>query len=108
MLAADPVFLFNYLNLICSGSQQGIHGLMSLASGSAVERIAYWIITLTQNGSKDIKLTSEKSDLHTIMGIQASSWRAAIDRLSAAGIIKEASPRSLTVSSRAELAALLD
>lgn len=108
MLAADSVFLFNYLNSVCSTSQRSTHWLTALTSGNAIKRIAYWIGTLTQSGGSDIVVKSEKSDLHSIFGIQPAAWRSAIERLTEAGIITEASPRLLRVPARAPLVALLN
>ncbi|MDE6145007.1 MAG: Crp/Fnr family transcriptional regulator [Muribaculaceae bacterium] len=107
MLASDSVFLFNYLNAVCSRSQRGVRGLLALISGSAVERIAYWISTLTQFGATDIRVTSERADLNTLLGISASAWRGAMERMRSAGIIVDVTPRSFSVTSRAALAALL-
>lgn len=108
MLALDPVFLFNYLNYVCSSAQRGQNGLLALAAGSATERIAYWVITLTQPGARDIHIGSCRADLHTVMGIGAQQWRSATERLLAANILTEVTPRSISISSRAALATLLD
>ncbi len=108
MLAADTVFLFNYLNSVCTTSQRGPRWLTALSSGNASRRIAYWISSLTQQGSTDIEITSTKSDLHTIFGIPAPAWRAATSQLLAAGIITDLTPCSLRVPSRAPLASLLN
>lgn len=108
MLALDSVFLFNYLNTVCSASQRSQRGLLSVVTGTAAERVAYWVITLTQPGSTDISLVSHNHDLHSLLGIPSAAMRAATDRLSQAGIIDLAHPRALHVTSRAALAALLD
>lgn len=108
MLAMDPVFLFNYLNTTCSSSQRSQRGLLSIVAGSAAERLAYWVITLTQPGSTDISLSSSSRDLHTLLGISASAMRSATDKMAAAGIIDHVSARALHVSSRSALAAILD
>lgn len=108
MLASDTVFLFNYLNSVCTTSQRGPRWLTALTSGNPTQRIAYWISSLTQQGSTDIEISSEKSDLHTIFGITAASWRSATSSLTAERIISDLTPRSLKVPSRAPLAAVLN
>ncbi|MDE6535957.1 MAG: Crp/Fnr family transcriptional regulator [Muribaculaceae bacterium] len=108
MLSADTVFLFNYLNSVCTTSQRGPRWLTALTSGNPTQRIAYWISSLTQQGSTDIEIRSDKTDLHTIFGISAAVWRTATSHLSAAGIITDLTPRSMCVPSRAPLAALLN
>ena len=103
MLASDSIFLFNYLNAVCARAQRGVRGLIALASSGAVERIAYWVISLTQLGSTEIRLSSATADLHSIIGIPLPSWRTAMKRLTGSGIITEESPRAITVNSRTSL-----
>ncbi len=103
MLASDSIFLFNYLNAVCARSQRGARGLIALASAGAIERIAYWVICLTQVGSTDIRISSATTDLHSIIGIPLPSWRTAMKRLTESGIITEDSPRCFTVNSRTAL-----
>ncbi len=103
MLAMDPVFLFNYLNTTCTASQRSQRGLLSIASGSATERVTYWALTLTQPGATDITLSSATRDLHSILGITAAAMRTATERMIAAGIIDEASPRCIHIKSRQAL-----
>lgn len=107
MLAMDSVFLFNYLNTACSASQRSQRGLLSIAAGSAAERVAYWAMTLTQPGATDIVLRSDSHDLHTIFGISAATLRTAVERMSEAGIIDDFSPRRIHITCRAALATLL-
>lgn len=108
MLSADTVFLFNYLNSVCTTSQRGPRWLTALTSGNPTRRIAYWISSLTQQGSTDIEIRAEQSDLHTIFGIPATAWRSATANLVAAGIITDLTQHSLRVPTRAPLAALLN
>ncbi len=96
MLAMDSVFLFNYLNAICTGSQRGGHGLMSIAGGSASERLAYWITTLTQQGARDIVITSTGREIHNVLGISASGMRSAVERLAPHAVMPDAHTLKLT------------
>ena len=84
MLAMDHVFLFNYLNAVCSLSQRSASGLLSIAAGSQTERLAYWLTTLTQPGATDIELTSDSRDLHQVLGMTAAALRTAAEHLGVA------------------------
>lgn len=101
MMALDPVFLFNYLNRICTGSQRGRSGLASIAAGSASERLAYWITTLTQPGSRNIEITSRTRELHSIVGLTPTELAEAAGRLHNRVTIPDS--RTLLVSSRDDL-----
>lgn len=105
MLAMDPVFLFNYLNTVCTGSQRGRHGLMSIAGGSATERLAYWVTTLTQPGATDIVISSEGREVHNVFGISANGMRAAVERLAPRAVMSDA--HTLRISERDFLLSLL-
>lgn len=98
LLTLDQVFLFNYLNMICAGSQRASQGLMSIAGGSAAERLSYWITTLTQPGSTDIELHAGQRELHTLLGISPTAMRAAIERLGDGASM--ADPHTLRLASR--------
>lgn len=98
MLALDSVFLFNYLNAVCTGAQRGRRGLMSIAGGSATERLAYWVTTLTQPGATDIVINSSEREIHNVLGISAAGMRAAVERLAPRVVIPDA--HTLQISSR--------
>lgn len=87
ILMSDKVFLFNILNILSRNSQKGTFGIMALSSGSIAERLAFIITSLTQRGSKDIKLTYKQKDLCSILGVQRSSLINALDRLENDGVI---------------------
>ena len=107
MLASDSIFLFNYLNAVCARAQRGVRGLIALASSGSVERIAYWVVSLTQLGATEIRLSSATAALNDIIGIPLPSWRAAMKQLTDSGIIAEESPQSFTVNSRNALLNLI-
>lgn len=48
ILTTDPVFMFNYLNTLSVNAQKSVEGILSLTTGEIDERIAFWIIALTQ------------------------------------------------------------
>jgi len=105
MLAMDPVFLFNYLNTICTGSQRGRSGLMAIAGGSATERLAYWVTTLTQPGATDIVISSARRGIHTVIGIPAADMSAAVRELAPRAMLPDS--QTLTITSRDFLLQLL-
>lgn len=98
LLNLDQVFLFNYLNMICAGSQRASQGLMSIAGGSAVERLNYWITTLTQPGSTDIELRAHQRELHSLLGISPAAMRVAVERMGDGASM--ADPHTLRLASR--------
>ncbi|MDE7153002.1 MAG: Crp/Fnr family transcriptional regulator [Muribaculaceae bacterium] len=87
LLAMDKVFLINYLNLVSSISQRATTGLIPLTSGNLEERIAYWIVALTQRGGTDIELECKKRDLYSLFGVQRSSFIATLDSMKQRDII---------------------
>lgn len=105
MLALDPVFLFNYLNTICADSQRAQSGLLSIAGGTATERLAYWVTTLTQAEATDIVISSTGRELHQMLGVGAAALRAAAEKLAPEVTLEDG--HTLRVSSRAPLRDLL-
>lgn len=81
ILMSDKVFLFNMLNMLSRNSQKGTFGILALSSGSIAERLAFIITSLTQRGSKDIKLAYKQKDLCSILGVQRSSLINALEHL---------------------------
>lgn len=87
MLQSDSVILFNYLNLLSAAAQTRIDGILSLTDGLLEERIAFWIVALTQRSSRDIILSSRQRDLSAFFGVQRSIFTATIDSMVERGII---------------------
>lgn len=87
ILNSDEIFLFNYLNYLSMNAQKCVDGILSLSTGSIEERIALWVITTTQPGSFDVKLTCRQRDMYAVFGVQRSSFIAALDRMKERGII---------------------
>ncbi len=88
LLREDEVILFNYLNILSTDAQKSTDGMMAVISGSIEERIAFWIISMTQMGSVDIVLKARARDLYTVFGVARSSFMAALDRMVSDGIIE--------------------
>lgn len=106
MLTLDPVFLFNYLNTVCAASQRSQSGLLAIAGGSAQERIAYWVSTLSQPGATDIEIRSTHREIHHLMGMSSAALRTAVEKL--APMLELPDACTLRAPSRAPLRSLLD
>lgn len=74
ILHTDSVFLFNFLNTLSMNAQKAIDGVLALTTGSLEERIAFWIVALTQRGGTDITLSCRQRDLYALFGVQRSSF----------------------------------
>lgn len=106
ILNKDEIFMLNYLNLLSTNAQKAIDGVMSITSGSIEERIALWIICLTQPGATDIVLGCRQRDLYSVFGVQRSSFMAALDDMRARGLI-EYSANEIRILSRRDINNLL-
>lgn len=103
ILNSDRIFLFNYLNIISVNAQKAVGGVLAVAAGALEERIAFWIIALTQPGGTDIKLTCRQRDLYSLFGVQRSSFLSTLERMKAMGMIDYDSTEIRIVSRRALL-----
>lgn len=106
IIESDPVFLFNFLNLLSVDAQQGVQGVMCLTSGDLRKRIAYWILALTQRGGSDIEMECKQRDLYTVFGVPRQSLIAALTDMQLEGAITFA-PGIIKVESREELVGIL-
>ncbi|MEE0979642.1 MAG: Crp/Fnr family transcriptional regulator [Muribaculaceae bacterium] len=107
LLSQDSVFLINYVNLVSSISQRATYGMIPLASGNLDERIAYWIVALTQRGGTDIVLECKQRDLYSLFGVQRSSFIATLDSMKQRGLIDYDS-NAIIVNSRKDLLEMLN
>lgn len=107
IIESDPVFLFNFLNLLSVDAQQGLQGVMCLTSGDLRKRIAYWILALTQKGGTDIEMECKQRDLYTVFGVPRQSLIAALTDMRLNGAITF-SPGLIKVESREELVKMLE
>lgn len=87
ILNTDEIFLFNFLNIISMNAQKAVDGILALTTGSLEERIAFWIISLTQRGGTDITLTCKQRDLYSLFGVQRTSFIATLEGMKNRGII---------------------
>lgn len=107
ILKTDEIFLFNILNYLSSNAQKSVDGVLSISSGALEERIAFWIVALTQSNSEDIILTCKQRDLYSLFGVQRGSLIAALDNMKKLGIL-EYTQTEITIKSRRDLIAVLN
>lgn len=81
LLASDKIYMFNLLNYLSMNAQKSIEGILAISSGSIEERLAMWIVSLTQPNARDITITCKQRDLYVMLGVQRSSYMAALDNL---------------------------
>lgn len=106
ILNSDRVFLYNFLNLLSMNAQKGVDGILSFTTGSLDERLAYWIIALTQSSGSDVTLTCRQRDLYLLFGVQRSSFMATLDSMKERGYI-DYEPGVIHVTDRSKLFNLL-
>lgn len=87
ILTTDPVFMFNYLNTLSVNAQKSVEGILSLTTGEIDERIAFWIIALTQPGSFDIRLSCRKRDLCSLFGVPRGLFNAGLESMKERGLV---------------------
>ena len=86
ILNSDPVFMFNYLNIISMNAQKSVVGLMSLTSGSLEERIAFWVIALTQPSGENVAIECPLRNLCAVWGVQRSTLVDVLTRMKVHGV----------------------
>ncbi|MDE6285400.1 MAG: Crp/Fnr family transcriptional regulator [Muribaculaceae bacterium] len=106
ILNSDPVFMFNYLNIISMNAQKSVTGLMSLTSGSLEERIAFWVLMLTQHTGENIAIDCPLRNLCAIWGVQRSALVEALNRMQGK-CVESFGPSGIVFSSRRSLLDIL-
>ena len=107
ILNEDQVFMFNFLNTLSVNAQKALDGILALTSGGLDERIAFWIIALTQPGSEDIELTCKTRDLCNLFSVQRNVFDAACHEMEQRNLIRY-SPRKIEIVDRREMLSLLE
>ena len=87
ILNSDTVFMLNFLNMLSVNAQKSVDGVLALTTGSMEERIAFWIVALTQPGADNIVLSCRHRDLYSFFGVQRSSFIATLEGLREKGLI---------------------
>lgn len=108
ILHSDQVFMFNYLNTLSVNAQKALKGVLSLTTGEVDERIAFWIIALTQPGATDITLSCRKRDLCSLFGVPRAVFDASLESMLARGFLKSYDNKVININNRADLLALLE
>lgn len=106
LLHTDQVFMLNYLNTLSMNAQKSVAGVLAITTGSLEERIAFWIIALTQRGGTDIALTCRQRDLYGVFGVQRSSFIQTLDNMKERGLITY-TQHEIRVVSRENMLSLL-
>ncbi len=106
ILNSDQIFLFNFLNQLSMNAQKAVDGVLAVATGSLEERIAFWIVALTQRGATDIALSCRQRDLYSLFGVQRSSFIATLDSLKERGII-DYNQNEIRINNRSELVKII-
>lgn len=107
ILDSDKIFLFNYLNMLSVNAQKSTKGIMSLTNGVIDERIAFWIIALTQPDGTDIKLSCKKRDLCSLFGVQRATFEAGLSSMKERNLI-DYTNKEISIYSRQALLRLLE
>ena len=106
ILNRDHVFLYNFLNILSMNAQKSVDGILGLSSGELEERIAFWIIALTQTNGTNIKVTCRQRDLYSLFGVQRTSFIATLESMKQRGII-DYNSTEIIVHARPDLAKLI-
>lgn len=103
IIASDSIYMFNFLNYLSMNAQKSVEGVLSILDGNIAERLAVWVSCLTQPTAKDISIVCRQRDLYAMLGVQRSSYMAAIDEMGQAGLIKYEPGRIDVIDRRAFL-----
>ncbi len=106
ILSSDNVFLINFLNTLSINAQKSVIGVLALSHGSLEERIAFWMVALTQRGSSDITLQCKQRDFYSLFGVQRSSFVSTLTAMQERGLL-EYDQREIRFTSRPALIELL-
>lgn len=107
ILNSDPIFLFNYLNLLSMNAQKAVEGILAVSTGDIAERIAFWISALTQPRSFDIVLESPGRGLSPLFGVPRTILKSVLDEMKERGLV-DYSPGIIRVLDRRKLLSLLN
>lgn len=81
MLQEEPIFLINLLNILSRRSQKALESFTALSSNDLKERLAFWVLSLTQQKSTDIRIICKQKDLYAFFGVQRSVLLSTLDEL---------------------------
>lgn len=81
LLASDEIYLMNILNYLSLRTQRSVDALNQLYSGSLLGHLAYWLETLTERDSKNIKVDCTIESLSSLTNISSDELKRQIDFL---------------------------
>ena len=93
----------DYLKILTVNAQKSVDGVLALTTGSMEERIAFWIVALTQPAAADIVLSCRQRDLYSFFGVQRSSFIATLEAMKEQGLITYQGNEMNVVSRKAML-----
>lgn len=103
ILSSDNIFLYNFLNYLSMNAQKCVEGVLSLTTGSIEERLAMWVVAMTQPGAQDITVTCRQRDLNAMFGVPRSQLLDVLDSLAKRGVITFVPGRITVLDRRAML-----
>lgn len=106
ILNSDSIFMFNFLNLLSMNAQKAVDGVLALTTGSTEERIAFWIIALTQPSGHNITLSCRQRDLYSFFGVQRSSFISILESMKERGIL-DFNQNEIRITNRRDLLNIL-
>lgn len=107
ILKSDAVFLFNMLNYLSRNSQTPMEAVLSLTSGSVVERFAFWATSVTYKNATDIIINCKQKDMYTMLGVQRSSFMNTLAELKERNIL-DFSSSEIKIKDRDTLSEILN
>ncbi len=87
IISEEDIFLFNYLNMLSVNAQKSVDGVLAITTGSLEERIAFWILALSQRGGTDVVLSCRQRDLYAVFGTPRQSFIQTLTNMKEKGII---------------------
>ena len=106
MLQEEPIFLINLLNILSRRAQRTFESFTALSSNDLKERFAFWILSLTQQKSTDIRIICKQKDLYSFFGVQRSVFLSMLDSLKENEIL-DYDVKEITILDRSRLKELL-
>lgn len=106
ILFNDEVFMFNFLNMLSKDAQKSLEGVLALTGGSLEERIAFWVVALTQPGAVDVVMECRHRDLYSLFGVPRAVFFQTLQSMRERGLVDFA-PNRISVASRRSLLELL-
>lgn len=102
----EPIFLINLLNILSRRSQKTKEAILSISTGDMKERLAFWVLCLTERKATDIRIIAKQRDLYGYFGVQRAALLNALAELKQEKII-DFTPTEVAILDRSALRELL-